>query len=123
MKKNNNYKWVKHIIKEVSELEDGKTEVIQYVVIGRQDLCFDLFLVSPYTDFILNLPHNKTTTKIAYANVVVPFLNYVYEHPDFEIDKLTVKDGIDFLNSLNVTPHTKHLYSCRFRSILYLFAG
>ena len=46
MKKNNNYKWVKHIIKEVSELEDGKTEVIQYVVIGRQDLCFDLFLVS-----------------------------------------------------------------------------
>ena len=34
MKKNNNYKWVKHIIKEVSELEDGKTEVTQYVVIG-----------------------------------------------------------------------------------------
>ena len=24
MKKNNNYKWVKHIIKDVSELEDGK---------------------------------------------------------------------------------------------------
>ena len=113
MKKNNNYKWVKHIIKEVSELEDGKTDVTQYVVIGRQDLRFDLFLVSPFTDFILNLPHNKTTTQVAYANTVVPFLNYVYEHPDFEIDKLTVQDGIDFLNSLNVTPYTKYLYSCR----------
>ena len=104
MKKNNNYKWVKHIIKDVSELEDGKTDVTQYVVIGRQDLCFDLFLVSPFTDFILNLPHNKTTTQVTYANVVVSFLNYVYEHPDFEIDKLIVQDGIDFLNSLNVTP-------------------
>lgn len=121
MKKNNNYKWVKHIIKEVSELEDGKTEVTQYVVIGRQDLRFDLFLVSPFTDFILNLPHNKTTTQVAYANVVVPFLNYVYEHPDFEIDKITVQDGIDFLNSLNVTPYTKYLYSCRLETFyIYL---
>lgn len=62
--KNNNYKWVKHIIKEVSELEDGKTDAIQYVVIDRQDLRFDLFLVYPFTDFILNLPYNKTTTQV-----------------------------------------------------------
>lgn len=102
----NNFKWVKHIIK-IQE-EDS---VNQYIVIGKQHLETGLFLVSPYTNFISSL-NKKATTQMAYANVLVPFLNFLYDkNPTFEIDDITGQDGIDFLTSLNVNPKTKKCYA------------
>ena len=113
-----NFIWVKHIIK---ELNDNGT-VTQYVVIGKKNLDTGLFLVSPFSDFINTVSNKKTTTQIAYANVIVPFLNYVYancqqkyshliNNTNYMLDNLNVQMGIDFLNSCEVNPKTKVSYA------------
>ena len=115
-KLNRNFVWVKHIIKTE---EDGK--ITQNVVIGRKDIRTGLFLVSPYSDMPSSIKNKKTTTQLAYANVVTPFLNFLYDKDSaFEIDGITVQDGIDFLTSCNVNPKTKQSYAY-YLQIFYRF--
>jgi len=70
-KLNRNFVWVKHIIKTKND-----KDITQNVVIGKKHLDTGLFLVSPYSDLPSSIKNKKITTQLAYANVVVPFLNY-----------------------------------------------
>ena len=105
-----NYKWIKHIIKHTNTTKAGKTIVTQYIVIGKQTLDYNLFLISPLSEFFLFISNNKSTTLISYANVIVPFLNFI-DDKNINITNISIQDGVDFLNSLDVIPKTKQIYA------------
>lgn len=105
-------KWKKQIYKDTITLDNGKTQVIQTVTIGIEDMNTGLFLVSPITGFINDIYlSKKTTTQVAAANVVVSFLNYIYFICNKTLDDIEYQDAIDFLNIKDVKRDTKDTYA------------
>ena len=115
-KLNRNFVWVKHIIKTKND-----KDITQNVVIGKKHLDTGLFLVSPYSDLPSSIKNKKITTQLAYANVVVPFLNFLYDKDSaFEIDNISIQDGIEFLTSCDVNSKTKQGYAATLEKF-YMF--
>ena len=107
-----NGKWIKHIFKDIITLDNGKTQVKQTVTICIQNIESGLYLVSPFTSFILDVyGSNKTTTQVSAANVIVAFLNYIYFTLGKTLDDIVYQDAIDFLNSKNANDKTKQDYA------------
>lgn len=105
-------KWKKQIFKDTVTLDNGKTQVIQTVAIGLEDMNTGMFLVSPITGFINDIYlSKKTTTQVAAANVVVAFLNYIYFICNKTLDDIEYQDAIDFLNIKDVKRDTKDTYA------------
>ena len=71
-------------------------------------------IMTPFTDYLMKLISNKPALSLSVANVIIPFLNYVYfdmENPISSLTDITIDMAVDFLNNRDINQETLIRYS------------
>lgn len=111
-------KWRKIIIKETIQDQNGK-HVLHKVCIALENTVTGYYLISPFTSFMDEFKGNKTTSASMAADVTVRFLNYIHFNICKQTCDITIEDGINYLNSLNVKKDTKNEYAAYMTKFYY----
>lgn len=116
-----NMKW-KKVIKKESISSNGETHIIPRVFIALCNIETDKYLISPFSDYLNQFMNNKTMSANCAADAVVRFLNYIYYIKNKSVSDITIQDGIDYLNSLNVKKDTQYTYASYISKFYYFLA-
>ena len=114
-------KWKKVIKKEQIE-NNGERHIVPRVFIGLCNTVTGEYLISPFSDFLNQFANNKTMSANCAADIIVRFLNYIYFSKVKSIYDITIQDGIEYLNSLNVKKDTQYTYASYITKFYYFLA-